>query len=394
VSIRYRCDCGANIRLPHTAAGRKAKCKACGSIFTVPREPMRDEPSVPAAKPRAAVPRVTATSAAAAPAAPGAWLDEMPKPQPEPEILDLAADDPPPTRSEHVPKPLAEHEEYVASALDAGPWILGPERSFWADLVESFMLFLNPTNLIAFVVLVMVNLLVDLIPTLGPLMLTPRYGIAVIMIKIAAYGYIYAFYLAVVRSTAGGEDEFPNLWIGDYWEDLAEPFFQFMGTKLFVMWPAIFLTLYAWRQGGNSWWQFSQIDWGVFDLSAMLHRTGMLQVAAAAAFFGNLFWPAVLLAVAIGGTFQGLWPHVIVRTVIAAPVGYVAICAAIMLANIVSALPNDPKVLAALGAGPGLTPLTLRIVGTALGIYSSLVAMRVIGLYYRHYKRQLPWVAE
>jgi hypothetical protein len=29
-----------------------------------------------------------------------------------------------------------------------------------------------------------------------------------------------------------------------------------------------------------------------------------------------------------------------------------------------------------------------------LGVYSSLVAMRVIGLYYRHYKRRLPWVAE
>ena len=105
---------------------------------------------------------------------------------------------------------------------------------------------------------------------------------------------------------------------------------------------------------------------------------------------GCAFWPVIILAVSIGGGFGGLWPHVILRTALAAPVAYVAIVATLALAVGLALLPD--MLLPASRLGQSFWALhTLNAVVTA---YASIVAMKAIGLYYRHYKHKFPWAAE
>jgi len=380
VSIRYTCPCGANIRLPHTAAGRKAKCKACGSIFQVPCQPAGDDLPAPLVKSK---PPANPPAPDAAPPAPGAWLDELANQEPRaagesrPELLDISESEYQAPRG-RSPSARAEFDDATAYAPDEGPWILAPERSFLGDLVESFLLFLDPGNFIAFVFLVLVKLIFNSLPLFG------CYGLLVL---IGANGYIYAFFMALVRETATGEDQFPTVWYSDYWDDLVVPLIQYLGTRLFVMWPCVALAIYA-------WWEAGDIDWDVFNLTTVWEGQGLARATAIAYLIGSLLWPAVVLTVAIGGTLIGLWPHIVARTAIAAPLGYLTICVAIMAADALTALPTDPRFIASLGLGKWLSGWSLRIIGTVLGMFSSLLAMRVIGLYYRHFKRRLPWVAE
>ncbi len=91
---------------------------------------------------------------------------------------------------------------------------------------------------------------------------------------------------------------------------------------------------------------------------------------------------------------KGLWPHVVVRTVLAAPVPYLAVCGAILVAVSFQYVVDSDTVTALVG-NIGVGPvIALAFLSQALSLYASIVAMRVIGLYYRHYKQRFPWQAE
>jgi hypothetical protein len=208
-----------------------------------------------------------------------------------------------------------------------------------------------------------------------------------LIIRLGVDAYILAFPLATVREIASGEDELPSVWIHNLYDDLFEPALEFVGTGVFVMLLALALACWA-------WWQAGEIDFGIFAASGVLNGTGLSRAVPLLVLVGLFFWPAVMLAVAIGHTFSGLWPHVIVRTPMGAPLAYVAICAALVVAATVSTLPAHPRFVAAVTGSSPVGGLVLRLVGTIVGLYSSIVAMWVIGLFYRHYKDRLPWTAE
>lgn len=319
MSIAHTCSCGAFIRLPRTAAGRMARCKTCGTIFKIPERARNPVP----------------------PAPDFSWPDQ-----------DTPIDDAP-----EPPVPLP-----ADAAREDGDWI-APRRSFWGDLAGSFLFFLDPGNMVVFVVLAFACIFVEFVP---------KFGIFGLLLSFGFASYISAFLMAIVLETASGEDELPSLGITNAWDDLLIPAVQFAGTWLFVLLPAIVLAVWSWARTGEVVWNWVYAVGGA----------------------GLFFWPAVVLAVAVGGTFAGLWPHVVVRTALSAPVAYLAICAALLVAAAIAALPD---VLIATGAAQPIASapaLALRAAGEAVGLYAAIVAMRVIGLFYRHYKHRLPWVAE
>jgi hypothetical protein len=100
------------------------------------------------------------------------------------------------------------------------------------------------------------------------------------------------------------------------------------------------------------------------------------------------------MAVAIGGGFNGLWPHVIIRTALSALLPYLAVCLALIVAGTLLVLPGTDAFLAfADRVMPGAY-FRLAIFNSVLTTYAMIVAMRVVGLFYRHYKHKFPWVAE
>jgi len=74
MSIRFRCKCGREFKVPDSAAGKNARCRDCGRQFTVPGTPAA---SAGASAPRRAAPRPAAPPAAPRPAAP-APADDVP----------------------------------------------------------------------------------------------------------------------------------------------------------------------------------------------------------------------------------------------------------------------------------------------------------------------------
>jgi hypothetical protein len=200
------------------------------------------------------------------------------------------------------------------------------------------------------------------------------YGAALgLMLQFTLGCWLLAFYLGVLLEAASGEDLLPTPSITDPWSDLVRPGLLVLATVFLAIAPALAVYLLGAPTG------YASLPW----LLAVL---------------GLFFWPATILIVAIGDGFGGLRPDIVVRTVVSAFLPYLIIWILLILAFV-------PTVLVALGAEadlPGLKVLrTSRagmvlwaLLGTAVRTYTMIVSMRLIGLYYRHFKQRFPWQAE
>jgi hypothetical protein len=320
MSISCLCRCGAQLLFPENAVGRKARCRKCQSVFTVP--------------------------------------DNRPV-----DILTLAPfmEDMESTRPAAAPPGATRAEE--ESAGDGQPW-------FWGDLLDSLLVLADPGNIIACLVIVALNFLQGLIGHAVPFGFGPTW-VLVIGAWGLVLGYLCSFYLNTILETAGGEDDLPTLRVDNIVEDLLWPLLQFTGSWLFAIAPAVAASIASW------WWSL--------DLPQNL-ITGLGLV-------GGFMWPAIVLVVALGNGFGGLWPHLLVRTMLVAPLSYLAIVGVLAVGAALSLLPS---LLAAVGLGP-LGPTSERVISVTTSLLAPvvcIVSMRAIGLYYRHYKIRLPFEAE
>lgn len=357
MAIHYTCRCGANIRLPGNVVGRKARCNSCGHIFTVPApEAVEDKSSSIPLEPELPVRPRAKTVEPAQPA--NAW----------PVSTELADRDdilaPPVDAPRYLPPPV------TAGALAEDDDELGPGKSYWADLAGTFLFILEGANSVTFLFITLVQML-----AMGSGFLMGRVHVFLFLALALLWGYLCTFYMAVIRETAGGEDELPNCSPESRFE-LAGNIFQFAGTWLLVFVPAVAFA-------AITYFNFGQVDWTVVKIIGLV---------------GIFFWPALILGVATCGGFHGLWPHLVVRTVTAAPLAYLGLWGVLFVAGWLQALPYSDSfqsLLAKLSKNAGGGPIMGSIIINAiLTTYASIVAMRAIGLYYRHYKRRFPWTAE
>lgn len=304
VRLHLTCECGATMDLPGSAAGRRARCTSCGTVFTVP-------------------------------------APDSSRSMPEPTA--------PPEASASGPPRHADRDAVLQTPL-----------SFWHDLGLSFVFVFFPDNLFALLVLAVIPVGLGFLPLFG-------WALAIVF-----WFYLFAFYLAVIPTAASGEDTLPRVWIDDIWGDLIRPIFQFLGTWLVVLLPAIVVRTLLWEVLGGL-------------------RFEVLYVSAAAGLF---LWPAVVLMVAIGNSFSGLWPHLVVRTALAAPLAYVASCAVLLVAAGLAIVPETDWYYSLYEQVSFGRAIGLELLSNGISLYAALVAMRTIGLYYRHYKADLPWQAE
>lgn len=388
MAIRYTCKCGANIRMPTSTSGKKARCQSCGVVFTVPA-PGYDPDAQP-------IPLEGAEPAAAGqpqppdqppPEPPGGWLadfarDEKKSGSMSPVmVLDLS---PMPGEEEAERKAAAEekarttlpritprlpHEQTKLHDADRSG-VIAPELPFWQDLLQSFTFFLDPSSLVTYLILAICPFVLSWIPVGG------------IALGIIANLYIAAFYMAIVRETASGEDRLPEVvWMSGPF-DLVMPLVHFLGVSVLSMLPP---TIYV----------LASFDGG--DFRAFFHHVVQApsdpRVQGLTA-LGLLFWPVMILAVAIGGSLRGLWPHRMVWTVLCAPAPYLAVCAVLIIAVMIRYVPHLSVVQAEVARlGKRGVPLYF-FARDLIGMYGMIVAMRTIGLYYRHYKHKFPWAAE
>ena len=335
MAIFYHCSCGQNIRLPDSAGGKKARCKQCHLVFLVPGEaPVVRRPPPP------------------------------PGPSTEAEAEDQREEQEDDSPETQIPREESESIYSVPGRMDFHNEVSAPESPFWKDLLSSFTFFIEPANLVTLLVITVVQVAVGILSYLpfgsGAILLLGGY--------IFLGGYLCAFYFAIIRETASGEDDLPAVWFAHILDDLIVPLLEFLCTFLASFAPALILMFLCYYY-----------SWPLPDIVLLL-------VAA----FGCFLWPAIILTVALGGGVGSLMPHHVVLTPLAAPLAYLAICVTILVAMGLMAAPEIPQV-GQLLAKAGLVG---TLIVSAINVYAFVVAMRAIGLYYRHFKHKFPWTAE
>ncbi len=396
MAIHYKCRCGAGIKLPDNMAGRPSKCQVCGWLFTVPGQPCQEEDEKPLALEEGEwversrhEPQQPAQPAQRAPhysVELGCWIttggneEYLPRsPEHPPELLNVEGEGELPESRVPLPPPIVLDEPDKAPVPRFFPprpeQVEEEKKSFGRDLVDSFVFFLESENLITFMMIVVISLVLMAVNFIPGINLVASLLIMVMQLTFA--GFVFSFFLSVIRETASGVDDLPQVvWINDWLDDLVRPMVHFLLTWLMVLLPA-FLAMIKMTIDGTD------INWWI---------VGFLVVV------GVFFWPALILAVSIGGGVAGVWPHTIIRTALSAPLAYLAVWLVVLVAFGVSVMAQSRWLYDGLvkiaPQNPFKAVLLLSIVSGTLNVYAMIVAMRAIGLFYRHFKSRFPWKAE
>ncbi|MCH7701377.1 MAG: hypothetical protein IID37_06785 [Planctomycetes bacterium] len=242
---------------------------------------------------------------------------------------------------------------------DRGPSL----TAFWADCLRSLLFLRSVSSLITFSFLAIIAAVQVFLPFGGCLGQIARVIVA---------GWILGFLFHVIQEAASGESELPSFSLSEGWfEDVVVPLVKFLISWLVVGWPAL---LYA----------MLDIQYSVSGRLNLPFNPAVVLLG-----LGVFAWPMVILTTAVGG-LSGLWRvDLMISTVLRSFVGYATTAAATVVAYAAFQLAEallqsrshtDPSSVVAMAAG-------LEV----LAVYAAIVAMRIIGLYYHHFKDDFAW---
>ena len=186
---------------------------------------------------------------------------------------------------------------------------------------------------------------------------------AVLIVTVFGVGYTFNYCKRIIESTANGEDEPPD-WpdFGDLTEDAIQPFLQLLALLAMVFGPAICAPFVP----------LSPLLRGALTLVCII--------------FGGFLAPIGLLALTMYDRVLALNPALLVPSILRCPVDY-GVTALVFLAAIG----------AYGGVGPLLkwiipVPFLPAIISAALSLYFLILAMRVLGVFYRANREELGWL--
>ncbi len=348
--------CGTRYNLPHGAGGKKVRCNKCGAIARVPEDEFQllpDDGPIPIAD------GSNDFFAEAAAAAAGPTIPVAPPEPPSPGAMEDADAY---VRAGHVPDRR------------------GAGHTFWGDVGWSFLIITQPSNMIVFVIVWVLNIIwfvVGWAPCIGTLA------------RLIVFGWIWAFYFKCVAETAAGDDDLPTLKLTEgVWDDIVLPIIKIVAATVLTVGPSIIYLIVAGAVFGGGALA------GLGTLTA--GNAGAVAAAIAVPFFGLLIagvflWPITILVLALGNVVDTFRLDLLVRTVIRSFLPYLAVC---LLVAAAIGLQWSVVVVLAGGLGLGtiqIGPMAATVLGLGVTAYSWIVVMRIIGLYYRHFKRRFAW---
>ena len=184
---------------------------------------------------------------------------------------------------------------------------------------------------------------------------------------VAAWGALFWYYMQVIYSTAFGTEELPQVYLGGFrkfmW-NILKSIYIFLMILLVVELPCIIAYVVMRKTG---------LEWPVF-----------LTILKLACLF---FFPIAILTVAIGKDLTMLRPDYLLIPVFSALKPYLVVAALLITVGALEMLTKqfNPSDKATLLSITGYLFLNLAIQAIAI------IAMRAIGLFYRHYSSYLPW---
>ncbi|MFQ5411102.1 MAG: hypothetical protein ACE5EC_02355 [Phycisphaerae bacterium] len=399
MALRVKCKCGRSLKISSKLADKRLACPACKHPFRIPTAKFK------AAAIRSAAthtpPRQSATRkarAATPPPVPAAPPDPAPANLDNELLGDLSGAfdhsqsdiltelDLDATQAEAavVPKAVAVDAHSAVAlgyARDRMPTvpsksrladpIQGPTRGFWADAFFSFIYPVrtggNAVTCIIILVMSAMLVLLDFAGTIG------FAGQCII------FGWLASLYFAIVSETAAGSDDLPNLSLeGGFLDGVIKPAFKYIGAYAIVLAPGLILGI-------------------CIGLGAVPPSLGiMIPIWLAAGIF---LLPIVLLLFSFEAIAMVFRIDLIFSTIFRTFLPYLAIWLMLTLANLITISSFIGALLVKMGM-PSLFPnltwtgLTLNLVVTVLDTYMTIVMMRIIGLYYLHFKKRFTIVME
>lgn len=253
-------------------------------------------------------------------------------------------------------EPLAAPLDYLAGAPEA-------ELDFWKLLPRTVRYPLQGNGPVLWLAGTVFLLVVRLVASVagGAVLIGAA---ALLMIMVFAGGYTFGYCKRIIEATASGEEAPPD-WpdYNDLFEDAVQPFLQMLALLALVHGPAFVM---------------QRVPLPAPEVTGVL----VLLLTGLGLFLG----PMGLLALAMYDRVAALNPALLVLSIVRCPVQYFAAVAVF---------------LTALGAysSVGLAldwllpiPYLPTILATALSLYCLLVAMRVLGVFYRANREQLGWL--
>ncbi|MCH9003441.1 MAG: hypothetical protein IIC02_12790 [Planctomycetes bacterium] len=222
-------------------------------------------------------------------------------------------------------------------------------------------------------------------------------GIVGLIVAVLVAGWYAAFQFNVLRSAAAGETDLADIGFSrDIADDIVIPLIFWIGSWVVVLLPAFVFLMVSLSQG-------TTVVTDILRLAAD-GLGGIWQGSSGApiAFFvlaglGIAAWPMIILCVALGGFTSFYRVDLIVLTIIKTFPAYLltlllvfgATALDVALSGFVSTS-NAPAAGASLKSAIG-SGLVIRVATTGIGVYADIVVMRLIGLYYHHFKSRFAW---
>ena len=350
-------NCKTRYRVADKLLGKRGKCKKCGEPFVLaaPADEVEDDLlgalADGEAQERSAAPLPVAPPAAAVP----------PIPPPGGGVASMAM---PPEQAQ------------VATGFG----------TYLRDVGKSLLFFTRGGDLITFVIVALIVLIMI------PLRFAGCLGAAGLF---CVHGWYMAYRLNVVAEAAAGESGIPNMTIGDPWEGMVLPFIKWVVAWMAALLPfvigLVYLVVLAQVTAGQAGTQLIVALSGDFLTTFDDSASGGLVLGAVLLITMSL-WPIVLLVVALGGMRALIRVDLIALTITKTLPAYVLVVL-LVYAGVVG-----PSLVAGLVRGPGADDGAAMGVGlgaeaafSVLMVYTNIFTMRVIGLYYHHFKQRFAW---
>ena len=365
MNLRFRCRCGKTLRISQKLAGRKIVCPGCQKKFVIPPEKFNaaseKKPTAPKSpKPAATVSPIDDLESLMRNDRPEERPFDPPIVQPiEPDAAEL----------NYIEDPLVTDKKRKLR-IDV---VSGPGRPYWKDVLVAFIYPVkNLNNAITFGFIAGIyclNLFLGFACCLGCI------G------SIIIFGWISAMMFSVIAETASGSDDLPDVMMKDgIVEDLIKPAFHYIGSFAFALGPATVYSIFL-----------------AFDLLPDAMSSGWILTGWLA--FGIFLWPMFLQMFAFNALGYLLRIDKIITTIFRTILAYLATWVLLLLTKIDLLLDLVDLLYLRFGVANPLptTPsfsISIGLFQLILTIYLEIVAMRMIGLYYLHFKNRFTFQLE
>ena len=191
---------------------------------------------------------------------------------------------------------------------------------------------------------------------------------------VVIWGWLLSFYLNIIYETTFEIDKLPEIYLGTsitfLWY-IIKPFSIFLYTMFIVQLPFI-IALALLKDKGLTYENMWQA------------RTGFHLLLQTLFIFGLFLFPMAILTTAAGKDLALLRPDYILASIFRAFIPYLTVVALLLAASLLETRAKQFEGAAfAITAGNLALNIAVQII--------AIIAMRSIGLFYRHYSCHLPW---